>query len=161
MVGGYWWLCIPTLAQTLHNPVHTAFIATAPICMFPPTPGAAILERKALDVMPSATKETSLTMVSVSLASLAGGPLANLVAHSAQGSFNAAMQMINSLERDLPIRVDGVHQGTQLLKHVVMPRVCFKLGLVRACMTHVLVLWLLTQPLHGHRGACLFGRPFA
>ena len=74
--------------------------------------GAAVLEQKCLDLMTSEKKDTSLLMVAMGMTSLSRSSLANFVSLSSKGGFEAAHQLINQLERDLPIKMDETH-GTQ------------------------------------------------
>ena len=71
--------------------------------------GAAVLEQKCLDLMPSEKKDTSLLMVAMGMTSLSRSPLANFVSLSSKGGFEAALQLINQLERDPPIKMDETH----------------------------------------------------
>jgi hypothetical protein len=72
-----------------------------------------MLEKKALELMPSPSKQTSLTKVSVGLAALARSSLAQFVSLSSRGGFDAATAHINQLERDLPIKVEEQRHGAQ------------------------------------------------
>ena len=63
-----------------------------------------------MEALPSATKDTTVGMVAVTLGALSKSPLANFVSQSSRGGFDAACQLINQLERDLPIRDEG-HTG--------------------------------------------------
>ena len=72
-----------------------------------------MLEKKAMELMPSATKDTSLSKVSIGLTALSRTSLAHFVSLSSRGGFDAACEIINQLERGLPIKVEDQRQGTQ------------------------------------------------
>jgi hypothetical protein len=73
------------------------------------------LERTAMDLMPTAEKEKTLSGVCQGMAALGRSPLASFVSASSKGAFEAASQMLNTLERDLPLKMDEV-SGIQLGK---------------------------------------------
>ena len=75
-------------------------------------PGAAMLEKKTMELLPSPKKDTSLVMVAAGLATLSHSPLAKFVSSSSRGSFDAACQIVNNLERDIPVRQE-THTGFQ------------------------------------------------
>jgi len=72
-----------------------------------------MLEKKAMELMPSPSKQTSLAKVSVGLAALSRSSLAQFVSLSSRGGFDAAAAHINNLERDLPIKVEEQRNGAQ------------------------------------------------
>jgi hypothetical protein len=72
-----------------------------------------VLEKKALELMPSATKDTTLSKVVVGLGALSRSSLAHFVSLSSRGGFDAASEIINQLERGLPIKVEDQRPGSQ------------------------------------------------
>lgn len=77
--------------------------------------GAELLEKMAMDLMPTADKDKTLSGVCQGFAVLGRSPLASFVTASSKGPFQAAAQMLNQLERDLPLKMDEV-SGIQLGK---------------------------------------------
>jgi hypothetical protein len=68
-----------------------------------------------MDLLPTESNEKSLSDVCSAMGALGRSPLAAFVSQSSRGAFDAASQMLNQLERDLPLKLVEV-SGTQLAK---------------------------------------------
>lgn len=79
------------------------------------SPGATLLETKAMELMPNESNVRSVSEVCMGLAGLGRSSLAAFVSSSSRGSFDAAAAMMNQIERDLPLKMDEI-SGIQLGK---------------------------------------------
>lgn len=68
-----------------------------------------MLQKKALDLMPTVTKYVSIPLVAHGLSDLTQTDLYTFVGPAARGPFDAAAHIISDLERDMPLRVQDAN----------------------------------------------------
>ena len=91
------------------------------------SPGATLLETKAMELMPTEIKVRTISEVCMGFADLGRSSLAAFVTSSSRGSFDAAAMMMNQIERDLPLKMDeisGIQLGKQTHQSMVSTASC-------------------------------------
>ena len=100
------------LTLTLYLSTSPPGVLTSTWCYHVCPPGATLLETKAMELMPDESNVRSVSEVCMGLAGRAWQPSSVALRG---GGFDAAAATMNQIERDLPLKMDGI-SGIQLGK---------------------------------------------